>query len=238
MQCKLCQKEATLRRSHIVPEFVYKPVYDADHTAVMFEAKKPRHGYRRKGFWNHLFCDDCEARFQRLEDYFADIWFTRPLRPQNFTGPVVHITGLDYCKFKLFHLSILWRADVSGLAVFADVSLGRRHSEELRRRILEGDPGSPDIYPITGLALRNTNGSFKDDLMLLPGGSNTGGHHIYIMLFGGVFWACAVSGHRQACPVPPSLQDDGSITLFVQEWTENSAVRNLAKQLQTHFKKS
>ena len=151
-QCKLCLRDATLRKSHIVPEFVYNPVYDSSHRAITLEPKKPRRGYRQNGFWDRLFCDACEKLLGRLESYFADVWFNRPLRPNSLQGEVVRISGLDYTKFKLFHLSILWRADTSALEVFKGVSLGR-HAEDIRHRILTADPGSADVYPITGFAL-------------------------------------------------------------------------------------
>ena len=31
MKCKLCLKENKLSRSHIIPEFFYKPLYDEKH---------------------------------------------------------------------------------------------------------------------------------------------------------------------------------------------------------------
>lgn len=234
-QCKLCLNDEVLRRSHIVPDFVHKPVYGSKHTAVLVEPKKPRRSYRQTGFWDRLLCDACEGKLSRLESYFAEVWFGRPLRPTRLQGQSVCISGLDYTRFKLFHLSILWRAHACALDVFAGVSLGR-HAEDIRQRILANDPGPPDVYPISGLALRSADGSFKEDLMLLPLGGRFSGHHVYQMLFGGVFWLCAVSSHRRDCPVPSGLQGDGRLTLFVQEWTKNLAILDLAKQMQTHFK--
>ena len=76
----------------------------------------------------------------------------------------------------------------------------------------------------------------KDGLILLPGGSRIKRHYVYIMLFGGVFWSCAVSGHREGCPVPANLRDDGTLTLLVQDWTKNSAVLDLAKQMKGHLR--
>jgi len=120
-QCKLCLNDAILRRSHIVPEFVYKPVFGINRTAIVFEPKRHRRSSRQTGYWDRLFCDDCEGRLGRLETYFADVWFNRPLRPRQLEGQEVNNVGLDYARFKLFLLSILWRADLSTLKAFQDV---------------------------------------------------------------------------------------------------------------------
>lgn len=166
-----------------------------------------------------------------MESYFADVWFNRSLRPNRLVGQTVTIPGLDYSKFKLFLFSILWRASISDLDVFKAVSLGR-HAENMRQRILALDPGPSDHYPITGLALRNTDGRFKDDLMLLPNGGKMSGHHIYIMLFGGVFWTCAVSNHHRDCPITSGLKNDGTLQLHIQDWSENLAIQDLSRQMQ------
>ena len=102
-------------------------------------------------------------------------------------------------------------------------------------RIFSADPGFADLYPISGLALRSESGGFKDGLMLMPGGSRIGGHHVYIMLFGGVFWHCAISSHRGGCPVPANLREDGTLTLLVQDWRENLAILDLSRQMKKHF---
>lgn len=233
-QCRLCLQDRILRKSHIVPEFVYKPVFGTKHTAIVLEPRKPRRSYRQTGFWDRLFCDDCEGRLGKLETYFADVCFNKPLRPSQLESLEVTLSGLDYTRFKLFLLSILWRADLSPREEFRDVSLGR-HAEDIRIRVLGANPGSDDLYPISGLALRSESGGFKDGLMLLPGGSRIGGHHVYIMLFGGVFWSCALSSHRGSCPVPANLRKDGTLTLLVQDWTENSAILDLSRQMKKHF---
>jgi hypothetical protein len=236
-QCKLCLQVAVLRRSHVVPEFVYRPVFGTDHTAVVLEPNKSRRSHRQTGYWERLLCDGCERRLGQLETYFADVWFKRPLRPARLGGLEVRVEGLDYSRFKLFFLSVLWRAGVSTLAAFQDVSLGA-HAERIRRRILAADPGAQDIYPITGLALRDDDGGFKDNLMLLPGGGRIDGHHVYLMLFGGVFWSCAVSGHSAGRPAAPSLREDGSLTLLVQDWRENSAIREMAQKMSPHSQRN
>lgn len=229
-QCKLCLRNTVLRRSHVVPEFVYRPVFGVDHTAVVLEPNKPRQSHRQTGYWERLLCDECEGRLGKVETYFADVWFRRPLRPGRIPGLQVEIKGLDYSRFKLFLMSVFWRAGVSKLKSFQDVSLGA-HAERLRTRILTADAGPAETYPIAGLAIRDDDGGFRDTLMLLPGGGRVAGHHVYQTLFGGVFWSCIVSGHRTGRPVEPSLREDGSLTLLVQDWRDNSAIQEMSVRM-------
>jgi len=43
MVCRLCQKEKPLVQSHVIPEFLYRPLYDEKHRAV--EAKLVPRGF-------------------------------------------------------------------------------------------------------------------------------------------------------------------------------------------------
>jgi hypothetical protein len=48
---------------------------------------------------------------------------------------------------KLFQLSILWRASVAKGDFFSKVKLKPRHEEEIRKMLLNGEPGKEDRYP-------------------------------------------------------------------------------------------
>src|SRR3546814_6453061 len=61
-------------------------------------------------------------------------------------GSIVSVTGIDYAQFKLFLLSLLWRAGVAKGRYFERVTLGP-HEERLRAMLHDGDPGPFDLYP-------------------------------------------------------------------------------------------
>jgi hypothetical protein len=54
------------------------------------------------------------------------------------------INGLDYAMFKLFHLSVLWRAGVSTREEFRNVKLGS-HEDVIRQMLLRDDPGARQV---------------------------------------------------------------------------------------------
>ena len=230
--CALCREERELRRSHILPEFAYRPTYDDSHTALLFEADIERKGIRRRGYWDYLLCDECEGKVGRWESYFADAWFTRPLRPATVSPGWLTIPTLAYAPTKLLFLSVFWRASVSRLDMFRHLSLGP-HEERIRRRLMAEDPGPDTEYPIMALGLRDPEtGGFKDDLVNVPGVARIDGHHVYRALFGGVFWYCSVSRHHTNCPVSPTLRADNTLLLSVDDWGKHAAVKELAGQIQ------
>jgi hypothetical protein len=231
--CRLCHEPRQLVKSHIVPEFLHRPVYDAEHTALFVDLEAGRVGDRKTGLWEKLLCRQCEGRIGKLESYFAEAWFTRGLRPRPVVrprGPLLRVTGLDYTQFKLFHLSIIWRAGVSTLGAFAGFRLGS-HEERLRRMLLDGDPGPADRYGMSAVALVGDDGGYKDDMLQIPRPGKKEGHHFYSAMFGGVFWLYVISSHRQGWPVPSTLSPDGTLLMAAQKWSENSAVLEAAAGL-------
>ena len=110
--CRLCGREAELRLSHIMPELLYRPSYDEKHRATELIADQGRQRFLQKGHRERLLCDDCEGCVGGYEKYFADAWFRGGLRPERPKERIVHVAGLDYRLFKLFHLSVVWRAGV------------------------------------------------------------------------------------------------------------------------------
>src|SRR5712664_2392199 len=230
-KCALCQNPKPLRRSHILPDFLYKPTYDEKHSNIFFDADEERRAIRHSGLWEELFCDDCEGVFNRWESYFADVWFLRSLRPQKIGRSPFTIAGLDYQRFKLFHLSILWRSGVATYDVFRQIRLGP-HQDRMRRLLLANDPGPVDLYPFLGVALRDpTTGGVKDSIISVPGVTRIDGHTVYRAMFGGVAWYYAVSSHTANRPIAPTLELDGRLTLGSEDWLKHKAIAELSSQL-------
>jgi hypothetical protein len=231
--CRLCRTPGDLQDSHIVPEFLHRPTYDERHGAIYFDSERMRQGTRRRGFWEELLCRGCEERIGQLESYFADLWFQRGARPELVLrgNRPLRASGLDYHRFKLFHLSILWRASIASLAPFQGIRLGT-HEERLRTMLLTGDAGPADRYPLCGVAVRDDDGTYKDDMLQLPRPGRYAGHHFYSAMFGGVFWLYRVSGHTAGWTIPTTLTEDGVLLLAMQPWTEHPSIREAARLIQ------
>ncbi|EGR3353095.1 hypothetical protein DMO00_09360 [Vibrio parahaemolyticus] len=120
--CRLCNTQADLQRSHIVPSSVLKSVKAGESQLYVFEENtKPI--YRNVDPKEKLFCRDCEQFLSSsYEQYGTDL----TKNPKNVSKSQEHIQfkKFDYKKWYLYHLSILWRASISSLREFSGIELG------------------------------------------------------------------------------------------------------------------
>lgn len=151
-KCKLCQNTHLLRRSHIIPEFCYVE-HDTRHRLVELHREGCRR-YIQKGFRGPLLCHDCE---QLLNDKYEKpakaAWFDQRKLPPRISTAEVVVNGLDHAKFKLFHLSILWRAAVASEGEYGPVQLSKSDEVRMRAMLRNEDPGPVTEYPIIALLL-------------------------------------------------------------------------------------
>ena len=114
--CALCREVRALRKSHIVPDFAYAPIYDEAHKLIAFPpddvaaVSNPQQGMR-----DRLLCGDCEQYLNRhFEQPFQSYWIMADSLARLGTSEMVVLADVPYEAFKLFHLSVLWRASVCG----------------------------------------------------------------------------------------------------------------------------
>ena len=145
--CKLCKNIAEIRKSHIIPNFIYRPLYDKDihrfHSFSSHNKLKPK--YLQKGIWEKLLCDDCEQKLGQYEKYMKENFFDNPNIKAKQKGDHLIVSNLDYSKFKLFQLSILWRMSVAEKIGFEKFSLSK-DEEIIRNMLIHDKPGNIDEY--------------------------------------------------------------------------------------------
>jgi hypothetical protein len=220
MRCALCLQHAELRRSHVIPEFLYETLYDEKHRLQVLSIIPEQANWReQKGLRERLLCDACEQKLSIWERYASlALKGGVPLTARQ-DGNVVRISGLDYRQFKLFQLSVLWRAGVSSLPFFERVELGK-HAEVLRQLLLTGDPGSPERYGCFMFGLKHEAGAFTGVIMQ-PGKVRLNGHIAYRFIFGGFLWAMLVSGHDLGAPLNQcTLNTAGNIVILLRNASE------------------
>lgn len=144
--CRLCHKHGTLRMSHIIPEFLYKPLYDSKHRLCRLSTgDKPARPYEQKGARERLLCPDCEGQFSTYERYARGVLYGgEPIRIE-MDDPRRCDAMVDYRRFKLFELSLLWRLGVTSLPELKDAHLGC-HERRIRRMLQVEDPGKTAEY--------------------------------------------------------------------------------------------
>jgi hypothetical protein len=235
MKCALCNRERPLIKAHIFPEFLYRPLYDDKHffNVVRFGSQS-RLGRRPKGVYdNSLLCADCDnVRLNEYEDYACSVFTDRNSVRITDQKYAFLVEGLDYRRFKLFLLSLIWRAGVSERTEFANVELGP-HAEQMRQMLYVGDPGSPDRYGCLAnqIAVPNLDAV---RMIEIPESIHIGSHRCYRTAFMSIFWFVLVSGHSATFPFQEILLSDrGSIMLLKSHRGINDYFMRMSKDAPT-----
>ena len=211
MTCALCRRDEPLLNSHIVPEFLYRPHYDDKHRAMLFDGSSAPFKVLQKGLREPLLCQECEGRLGVFESYFARFWYKRSALPPVVNDPEVVLTGIDYSRFKLFILSIAWRASVSSQAS----SLGP-HEAQMRAMLMNADPGPMHQYPIfAGVIVDTDTNQPWDGVMLAPLKIRVKSHWARRMVFGGAAWTVLTSRHQTLPLEGHFLSERGELILPV-----------------------
>lgn len=231
--CRLCHRDSQLRNSHIVPEFLYSDLYN-DKGHLMGINGQGAKGWRplQQGIREYLFCESCEQHFNEYcEKPFRTQWVLNCPLPNPWNVPEPHWISVEYGSFKLFHLSVIFRAGVSSLPTFSEVRLGP-HEEILRAMILSRDAGEYWQYPVFGVALfdHKTRAIVQMVSQALQGRFE--GLRCYAIVYGGVQWWIGIASHRSPELESICLQTDGRLPLAAIPWTELGLIQSASKLLQ------
>ncbi len=123
-ECKLCGEVSKLCQSHIIPEFLYRNIYDKSPKKfwMLMSSVKNKFKYQKqKGIREYLFCEKCEGKLSVYERYAEKVLYAK-----NRNNPITLVKsssshnmsfhefdGFDYKTFRLFLLSLLWRILIS-----------------------------------------------------------------------------------------------------------------------------
>jgi hypothetical protein len=233
--CKLCNTEKTLIDSHIFPEFMYDPMYDENHQFKILSnktgevIKEPK-----KGIYEKLLCKKCDNEIiGKYEDHAAKVIFGDGKKEieieKTDIGLLIH--GIDYTLFKLFQISLLWRASISTRPEIIRISLGP-HSERMRNMLFTEDPGEVYEYGVVIYLFPESSKEMKD-LIIPPSLSQKRieGNRIYRAIFNGLFWTYFVSNHSKYFSFQEHfLSKDGTLPIINSGKYGEQYVFQLAKE--------
>lgn len=238
--CKLCLEQKPLCESHIIPEFWYQPLY-MNHKFIQPKVDE-KLGVKifQKGIKEPLLCVDCEEFLNTIyEQPIHQFWKEKVnIAALNYSKDSHFVLqNLNYTKFKLYHLSVLWRAHHSNNQMFEKVKLGAKHERILREMILTQQPGEETVYPVFGSVLfRKATGEVMKDMMIQPLQLKTrDGHYAYRFLFGGVVWWIGVSSHIRLEKNTDSLTKDGRMIFHKTYLEEDPRILELVENWSQKF---
>ena len=229
--CRLCGKPGDLQRSHVLPEFFYRATYEEGlHRFAEASVASTASRFRQKGLRERLLCKTCEGILARWEHYAAPVFRGLESGWATYVGlPAREVDGIDYGKFKLFELSLLWRASVSSLPEFRSVHLGRNENV-LRRMLWEQDPGRPTDFPCFLFHSPAIWGELKNSYIIPPYQRRVDGNRVYIFAMAGLFWIFYPSNDPPGAPYAGlSLADDGKLRILLSDAIGKQTWRDLAR---------
>jgi len=250
--CKLCLKEKELRKSHIVPLFMQKDYFDSaqghflQHSEVgklvdnalngSVENLKEKKLVQRKVddiYDLNILCGTCEQIIGDYETYAAGSHFLDlSIECEYFKkeDKTLTISGLDYAKYKLFYLSILWRMSITTQPAFQYVDLGKKYNEVLRKMIFYGNPKKYYHFPILSSHFFNDKG-FPHKLYLSPIQYDSKQYSMVHLLLNGYVHNFIVSDTIPKSKFNPSflIRQNGCIT--IREMNDGDAI-NTAMNMQ------
>lgn len=205
MLCKLClQDKPLLKKSHIIPNFMYRGLFDLDHSIYKIDIEKfdDSQKLHTGEFEANILCANCDnVIIGRNESYAKKILYggrltlgeniTLQNRVNQHGVKTTHGKGVDYAKFKLFLLSILWRASISKREFFKNVYLGP-YEEEIRQMLLVSNPREQMDFPCIITTYKNLK-DLPDKMIGQPKKYKKDGVLGYSFFIGGCLYIFLVS---------------------------------------------
>jgi hypothetical protein len=204
--CKLCKEEKELlKKSHIVPDFIYKlsGMFDDKHRIHTFDPKefleKQKVKKVQSGIYeSDILCQKCDNNVigTNYESYARKAIYGGALPesecPECDTigdvKPVLTICrNVDYRKYKLFLLSVLWRSHHCTDEFFNEIKLQSENEERIRNMILSGNPGEYNDFPVC-IATFAAADTIPPDLMITPHRMEAEGLITHTFIFGGMVY--------------------------------------------------
>ncbi len=165
-----------------------------------------------------------------LEDYSRRVLYGGVEITMATASKCILVDNVNYEKFKLFQMSLLWRAGVSKRSEFSNVTLGP-HADKLRKLIYSGDPGEPHQYGCMIIVSAEMQQILRQ-LIILPDMLKMSGHWCVRFMLGGLFWIFFVSSHKpELASKNLFLSKDGKLPLIVDNKWSVVFIKDFAKQL-------
>jgi hypothetical protein len=180
MTCKLCGKKSLLlKRSHIIPEFAYRGLYDETHQILFGKLDNLDFSTLRFSapYDKNILCQDCDCKIiGGYESYACNALYggrfnlNERLSINKGIGqgglPYLQVENINYKKFKLYILSILWKASISRHPFFKNINLGD-HENIIKEMILHEEPKDFNTYT-SGLILADDHDQIITRMVIEP----------------------------------------------------------------------
>ena len=201
--CKLCNCEKTLKKSHIVPEFMFKNIYDNKpkrfFTIIidLIDKEKSLKKIEQMGICEYLLCGNCEGVLSKYEKYAAETIYGKGKRKKSYiiNANAINDLGLftyqcqniNYTEFRLFLLSLLWRLSIS--QTFNTPDICDEKKEILREAILNRNPLNYDDFGCLLQIIMYDNNQVVKGIITQPYMTNSKNNPLLNILIDGIMYS-------------------------------------------------
>ena len=181
---------------------MYKGLLDKNKKIVetnLFNFKEAK--YRPTGIYDkNILCKECDTTIMGgLESYAAKILYDKKDLESTIEEDenIINLMfkGIEYRKFKLFLISILWRASISNQKMFEEIKLGTKYEEVVRKMIYENNPGKRDDFSTCIFGLKS-NENLVTLTIVAPRRMKADGNTAYMFYINGLFYWFNISAHN------------------------------------------
>lgn len=234
MACKLCCEDASLCLSHIVPETFWKHLYNEKHQALPVSVESGRYKFVQAGYKERLLCKPCETRLSKWERILSkdlnDIGsLTSNYLSISLEGSWIKVSGIQYEKFKLAVLSILWRMSISSHKFYSSYKLGKY--EQLIRELLLSDKPILDSKFSIFITRMHKNEKYIRGIHVLFEKKVSCGYTIQSFIISGFWFRVVINEKVLAKHLDTALRSDGTVLIKQQDYSQIISNRNVFSRL-------
>lgn len=248
--CRLCQSEAKLINSHLIPKAAYKFARDSPAEGgdppVKIDTREGSANYTEKQVTNFLLCANCEDLFSKNgEKAMGRLWATHTDFPLlDLLARDAHIvTGERFSVYDprkidkairdalfYFAVSIFWRAHVWDWGRQTDSyrqALGTKYEFAFRQFLL-GNAGLPSVK----LMLILNDSSTLNGFISMPYAGKTNSCYIHNFDLLGIKFSLVVGGHPPAALEAAFAQFNSDIIFLSSDFESSPDFLQIARTIQ------
>ena len=244
--CPLCKNsvESFHPRSHTLPEWMYKEIYDESHKINQVSRIDQAVIKKQKGHHASYICSACEEKTQKLDHYASLILTDRsPQSPEKLSiqKKITRVydgeekiefeewSGVDFIKFQGFVFSVILRCNFAGMIQGA-IKLTEKHLNRIIELYNNNEFANDYSYPII---LRKFNNPDKSkDLVVMPYFMKDSGHHVITFAGGGYCFNIYISSHLKPDFVDSlCLKSNGRIHVVMESMKKTEMYRRFAETM-------
>lgn len=244
-ECAFCREDVAqlIRKSHIVPEWMFKDCYSERHEALAITGGGKHARKRQKGLWAEFLCPRCEAEFGEHDRYASNaltdsspgFQAKHSIQATKQTADDIkfrHWSGLDFRRIQKFVFSVIirdWLCDERAGLPIEDRCLSRKYFDLLTSIYRGGGVVDDSTIPI--LMFHPTTTS----MTVLPANGRKKGHQSVIFLGLGFMFEILASNHKKPDEeMICRLKADGTAISLELENHEIGLVKSVSKSLRAH----